>query len=55
MKQFTIELDEMICNWLEHISEVTGKPIENIIASGISNKMIELEDVICSAFTEAVE
>jgi len=33
MKKFTIELDEMICKWLEHISEVTGESVETLIAN----------------------
>jgi len=55
MKQFTIEVDEMICKWLEHVSEITGKSIESIIASGISNKMIELESIVYEAFTETLK
>ena len=53
MRQFTIELDEMVCKWLEHISELTGKPVESIIASGIYNQVIAFEDNVFNAFTES--
>jgi len=39
MREFTIELDEMVCKWLEHISEITGRPIEEVIADGIYTHM----------------
>ena len=51
-RQFTIELDEMVCLWLEHISQITGQPIEKLIAVRMGNLMIALEDDICKAFTE---
>ena len=44
MRRFTIELDEVVCKWLEHISELTGTPIEAIIANGIGNQIANLED-----------
>ena len=44
MKQFTIEFDEMVCKWLTYISEVTGKPIEKVIADGIYNQVVALEE-----------
>ena len=40
MRKFTIELDEMVCKWLEHIADVTGKPIEVVIAERINNKVV---------------
>ena len=55
MRQFTIELDEMICKWLEHISELTGKSIESLISSGIGNLMISFEDDVFKAFADSVE
>ena len=51
MKQFTIELDEMICKWLEHISEVTGISIEKLIASAIYHQITTLEDNVCKSFS----
>jgi len=51
MKQFTIELDEMTCKWLKHISELTGEPIERIIANGIYNQMTIVEDSVFKFFT----
>ncbi|MCL2402041.1 MAG: hypothetical protein FWC90_05290 [Oscillospiraceae bacterium] len=53
MRQFTIELDEMVCKWLEHISELTGKPIESVIANGIYNQVVVLEDNIFKSFTDS--
>jgi len=53
MRQFTIELDEMICKWLEHISEITGQPIEHLIASGVGNLMIAFENDIFKAFADS--
>ena len=50
MREFTIELDEMICKWLEHISEITGKSIEEVIAIGIYNQVIAIEDRAFKAF-----
>ena len=51
MQQFTIELDEVACKWLEHISERTGKSIEQIIADGIYNQVSALEDSVFRSFT----
>jgi len=54
-KQYTIELDEMTCKWLQHISELTGKTAEELIANRISNQLIALEDEISQAFLEQKE
>ena len=51
MKQFTVELDEMICKWLEHISEITGDSIEKLIANGIYHQVTVLEDGVCKVFS----
>ncbi len=51
MKQFTVELDEMVCKWLEHISDVTGESIERIIANGIYHQVETLEDSVFKVFT----
>jgi len=51
MKQFTVELDEMICKWLEHISEVTGEPVEKLIANGIYSQIATLEDSVFKGFS----
>ena len=53
MQQFTIELDEMLCLWLEHISHITGQPIEKLIAAQVGNQIIALEEDIRKAFTES--
>ena len=50
MKQFTIEFDEMVCKWLTHISEVTGKPIEKIIADVVYNQVLSLEEKMSMSF-----
>ena len=55
MPQFTIELDEMVCKWLKHISELTGRPVENLISSGICNLMITFEDNVFKAFADSAE
>ena len=53
MRKFTIELDEMACKWLEHISELTGKSVESLITGGISNMMIAFEDDVFKAFADS--
>ena len=50
MKQYTVELDEMVCKWLACISELTGKPIERIIADGIYNQIAALEEKVSNSF-----
>ena len=51
MRQFTIELDEMVCKWLEHISDLTGKPIETVIADGIYKQVSTVEDGVFKSFS----
>lgn len=51
MKEFTIELDDTICAWLEHISSVTDEPIEKLIANGIYNQIAMVEEGIVKGFT----
>ena len=51
MRKFTIELDEMVCKWLEHISNVTGESVEKVIANGIYRKIEALEEGVIKAFT----
>lgn len=51
MRKFTVELDEMVCRWLEHISEVTGESIENLISNGIYHQVTVLEDNVCKVFS----
>jgi len=55
MRQFTIELDEMVCKWLEHIAEISGKPIEQIIADGVTNQVIKVEDSVFQSFAYTEE
>ena len=50
MKEFTIQLDEVICKWLELISDVTRKPIESIIVNGLYNQMEIVEDKVHELF-----
>ena len=50
MQQFTVEFDEMMLKWLTHISELTGKPIEDVITDGINNQIIALEDSVYKSF-----
>ena len=51
MKKYTIELDEMVCKWLEHISEVTGEPVEILIANGVYHHVTGIEDSVYKAFS----
>ena len=51
MKQFQIELDEVVCQWLAHIAEATGQPIEKVIANGISQQVANIEESAFKAFT----
>jgi len=55
MRQFTIELDEMVCKWLTHIAEISGKPIEQIIADGVTNQVIQVEDSVFQSFAHTEE
>ena len=50
MREVTIELEELVCKWLDHISEVTGKPVEEIIVNGIYNHMSAIEGSVHKAF-----
>ena len=50
MRQFTVEFDEMVCKWLAHISDVTGKSIERIIADGVYNQVSSLEEKVSATF-----
>lgn len=51
MKQFTIELDDNICIWLEHISALTNEPIEKLIANSVYSQIATGEDGIVEVFT----
>lgn len=51
MKQYTIELEEVVCSWLEHIARITGESIESIIANRICHQIEVLEDDIVKKFT----
>ena len=51
MKQFIIELDDIICIWLEHISALTNQPIETLIANSVYSQIATLEDGIVKVFT----
>ena len=50
MRQFTVELDDMVCKWLNHISEVTRESVEKLIANGIYHQVVALEDGVFNAF-----
>lgn len=51
VKQFTVELDDTVCKWLEHIAQVTGESTEKIIANGIFHQVSNLENSIYKTFT----
>ena len=51
MKQYTVELDEMVCCWLEHISKVTGESVEKIISNGIFHLIARLENGVVQSFS----
>ncbi len=51
MKQFTIELDDTICIWLEHISALANEPIEKLIANSVYSQIATVEDGIVEVFT----
>ena len=52
MKQFQIELDEVVCQWLAHIAEVTGQPVERVISNAINQQVVRLEERVMKTFTE---
>jgi len=51
VKQFRIELDEVICQWLAYIAEATGQSIEHVISNGISQQVANLEESAFKMFT----
>ena len=51
MKQFQIELDEVVCQWLTHIAAITGQPIESIISNVVYQQVASLEDIVTRSFT----
>ncbi|MCL2565585.1 MAG: hypothetical protein FWE24_07240 [Defluviitaleaceae bacterium] len=51
MKQFQIELDEVICQWLAHIAETTNQSIEEVISNVICQQVAQLEESIIKTFT----
>ena len=51
MRKFTVELDDVVCKWLEHLSEITGEPIEKLIAGGVYQQVAALEDSIYKSFS----
>ena len=50
MKKFQIELDEMVCKWLEHIAEITGQSVEEVISNGIYQQVAGLEENAVKGF-----
>lgn len=50
MSTYTVTLSEVSNEWLKHISDRTNKPIEELIADGIENYIIAIEDRIFSDF-----
>lgn len=53
MQKFTIELEELACKWLVHISEVTGKPIERMIEDAAYNQIAVIEHSVSESFTDS--
>ena len=51
MKQFHIELDEVVCQWLAQIAEITGQPIEAVISNVVYQQVASLEDIVTKRFT----
>jgi len=51
MKQYKIELDDVVCGWLEHIAEATDQTVESVISNGISYQVANLEESALKAFT----
>jgi len=49
MRKVTIELEELLCKWLEHISELTGASIEKVIENTLYNQIAAIEKpFLCS-------
>lgn len=55
MKKITIELDEVVYEYLAHCARMTGQSIEMLAAGAIGNLVIGLEDQICKLFLEDKE
>jgi len=51
VKQFQIELDETVCQWLSHIAQTTGQSIEDVISNGVFQQVSSLEECAAKAFT----
>ena len=51
MKQFQIQLDEVICQRLAYIAEITNQSVEDVISNGIFQQITNLEESIFKTFT----
>lgn len=51
LPDITVEFDDMVSKWLSHISEITGKSTERIIADGIYNQVSALEEKMSISLT----
>ncbi len=50
MKQFTIELEDSLCAWMEHVALITGEPIEKLIVDRLYRTVNDWEISIYDAF-----
>ena len=55
MRKFTIELEEMACKWMEHVSEVTGTSVERVIENAVYNQIAAIERSVLESFTDTDE
>ena len=51
MQQFQIQLDEVVCQRLAYIAEVTDQSIEDVISNGIYQQVANFEENIFKTFT----
>jgi len=51
MKNFQVEFDETVCQWLVHIAEATGQTVENVIENGICQQVASVEESVVKKFT----
>lgn len=51
MKQYIIELDDTISEFLEFLASYWNKPTKNIIEDGLFNQISDLDDLLKNTFT----
>ena len=51
LEKYTVEFNEMVCEWLVHISKLTGNSIEKVIEASVYNQITGFKDELFKCFT----